>query len=310
MNMRQPPQRDRGFVLVNALIIVAALAGAAVFLLARADASRVRLEVGQTSGQLGYYLDAFEALSITLLNQDMRSGDVDHSGENWAKADYDVTLDRGNVSGEIADMQGLFNLNWLTDPNNAAAPAAFEQLLVRNGISPSTGDAIRAFMQPGGPRNRQVYAGSAPPIDPVGGALFSIMQLSDIPNLPPDDLARLNDIATVLPGDSTINVNTIPADILTGFVPQVRPAALSAMLITRTRTPFTSTDAFMSALETAAGADLSEDVNVSQFSVGSDWFEVRINAQLQGRIANRTTILRRFADPIGAVIYWHSSSYR
>ncbi len=301
---------DRGFVLVNALIIVAALAGAAVYLLARADAGRVRLETGQNSGQLGYYLDAFEALSITLLNQDMRGGDVDHRGENWAKADYNVPLDRGQVSGAITDMQGVFNLNWLTDPTNLSAPDAFDRLLVRNGISASTGNAIRAFMQPGGPRNRQIYAASIPAIDPVGGALFSVEQLADIPNLAPDELAKIKQVATVLPGDSKINVNMVPADILAGFVPQVRPAALSAMLIPRTRTPFTSVDVFMEALNIAAGEDLSEEVDASRFSVASDWFEVRINAELQGQTASRISILRRFAAPTGTVLYWHSSSYR
>lgn len=304
------PYRDRGFVLVNALIIVAALAGAAVFLLARADAGRVRLQTEQSAGQLGYYLDAFEALSVTLLNQDMQGGDVDHPGEDWAKADYNVPLDRGQVSGVITDMQGLFNLNWLTDPTNLSAPEAFDLLLARNGISPSTGDAIRAFMQPGGPRNRQIYAASRPALDPVGGALFSIEQLADIPNLAPDDLAKLKQVATVLPGDSKININMIPADILAGFVPQVRPAALSAVLITRTRVPFTSVDAFMEALNTAAGQDLSEDVDASRFSVASDWFGVRISAELQGQTASRTSVLRRFTAPTGTVIYWHSSSYR
>ena len=60
-------KQQRGFVLVNALVIVAALAAAAVFMLGRAEEARVRAEVAVEAAQLGLNLDAFETLAKVML---------------------------------------------------------------------------------------------------------------------------------------------------------------------------------------------------------------------------------------------------
>jgi len=62
----RPPCRpsdtgNGGFVLVNALVIVAALAMLATLLLVRAEGGRARLQAGLEADQLTLALDAFEA---------------------------------------------------------------------------------------------------------------------------------------------------------------------------------------------------------------------------------------------------------
>ena len=66
-------RRSGGFVLVNALVLVAALAAVAVLLLARAESARALRATGQTATQLTLYLDAFESLAITVLEADAAS---------------------------------------------------------------------------------------------------------------------------------------------------------------------------------------------------------------------------------------------
>ena len=58
---------DQGFVLVNALVLVAALAAVATLLLSRAEQGRSRLESGLVADQLNLSLDAFDALAISQL---------------------------------------------------------------------------------------------------------------------------------------------------------------------------------------------------------------------------------------------------
>ena len=169
--------RQAGFVLVNALVIVTAMAGAAVFLLSRAEGGRARLEASQTAGQLTYYLDAFDALAMTVLNSDLNTSTSDHLKEPWANTDIAVPLDRGKVAGAIADQQGLFNLNWLNDTTFDAAQSGFDALLVRAGLSPRVGDVIRDFIQPGGPENKRSFAAHSPAVLPVGGALLFLDQV-------------------------------------------------------------------------------------------------------------------------------------
>ena len=49
---------------------------------------------------------------------------------------------------------------------------------------------------------RAAYRRRSPPLDPVGGAVLTIEQLTNILNLAPRDLKRLQEAVTALPGDS------------------------------------------------------------------------------------------------------------
>lgn len=303
-------QQARGFVLVNALVLVAALASVAVFLLARADAGRTRLEAGLGAAQLTRNLEAFEALAITLLSQD--SGAVDHPGEGWARAGTDVPLERGRVGGRIADLQGRFNLNWLSDTGNSAAHAAFDRLLTRLGVSERSGALIRAALAPDGPPDPAAWQRLIPPETPVGGALLMADQLFHIPGLSPRALVRLRPFVTALPGDSALNVNTVSAEVLAAFLPGMPAATLNRLLRDRGETPFTSVDAFLitAGIPTSAtpvpGAP-PPPLEADRLSVGSDWFRAEIRASLEGQTATRSVVLHRQGVPARVTPAWRIS---
>lgn len=294
---------DRGFVLVNALVLVAAMAAVAVFLLARSEGARAHLEQGQTAAQISYYLDGFDALAITMLDRD--TGAVDHGREAWAKADYTVAVDRGQIAGNITDLQGFYNLNWLTDPSHKRARTAFDQIMTQAGIAPQSANAILAHLRPRGPGARQSYARLDPPIDPVGGALLMFEQLQDIPPLSAGDITKLRSIATVLPGDSALNINTADPQIVAAFLPELTPTLIARILSVRDRTPFTAVADFVAAVETALGETLDDNFDPARFSVGSEWFRVDSTAQLGNHTATRTSVLLREPLPVGTSVRWH-----
>lgn len=301
--------RQSGFVLVNALVIVAALAGAAVFLLARAEGGRARLQASQTAGQLTYYLDAFDALAITMLNADQMTSNHDHPGEPWANTDIAVPLDRGKVAGRIVDQQALFNLNWLIAPNFDAAQAAFDRVLQRASLSPRVGDQIKDFIQPDGPDNTRAYAALTPPRAPIGGALLMFEQIGDIPGLSPQEIDRLRVVATALPGGLPVNINTAEVEMLVDLMPDLPPNTLYQVLNTRERTPFVSMDSFINTLEDRLGEELPEGFVPSRFSVTSEWFRADITAELEGQQARRTTSLLRLGRQTGTLVHWQVSRF-
>ena len=314
-----PAGRSAGFVLVNALILVAALSAVALFMLARAEGARAHALAGQQSAQLGLYLSAFEALAITTLQADP-PGAVDHLGEAWARSDYDVTLDRGRVSGQITDLQGLFNLNWLANPDDTLAQNSFDLLAARIGLSPQAGDAIRAFLRPGGPQGAAAlaYGRTDPAVAPVGGAMVMMDQLAVVPGLERAVLIRLAEVAAVLPGDSALNINTAPAPVLASLFPTVTAVRLDQLIQVRRTRPFASVAAFLAAagLETSkTGEDNAQDatdpgqISQDRLSVGSDWFGVRIRAGLDGAEARRTAVLHRRPMPLGVRVAWRVSRY-
>lgn len=296
--------RDRGFVLVNALVLVAALAAAAVFVLARAEAGRARLVATQGAGQLDYYLDAFEVHARATLDRDGSQGGPDHPGEAWAQAAPAFDLDRGAVQGRIRDAQALFNVNWLSDSTNTSARPALDAMLQARGLPPRVAEALAQAVRPANAAARQRHAALDPPRDPVGGALFMPRQLADIPDLTAQDLARLADIVTVLPGDSRLNLNGAPADLIAGFFPQTSAGVIGPLVTRRGTTPFGSVADFVAAVEAAQGAAMPEDFDPGRLSVGSEWFLVDIEATLDGRSAARSTLLHRRALPVGTATRW------
>lgn len=308
--------KDRGFVLINALVIVAALAAVAVLLLSRAETGRARLQAGAEAEQLTLGLDAFEALTVTLLMRDANPA-VDHAGEDWARTGHDVALARGSVAGQISDLQGLFNVNWLADPENAWAGPAFDRLLTRLAVPSDVGTAIRDFVRPSGPDNRDAFLRLDPPLSPVGGSIVMVDQLQSLPGLSPRAYARLRPFLAALPGDSRLNVNTAPKNILAALLPELPGAALDRIVSQRDRDPYRSTDAFLTEVGLARPEQDAEEapettddpatIGADYVAVGSDWYRAEITARLAGRSAERVTVIHRPAPPRRPEIAWRVS---
>jgi len=292
-------QRDRGFVLVNALIIVAAMAAAAVFLAARAEDARTRRASMQETYQLRLYLDAFEAFSIRLLDQDLAEGDTDHSGEAWARADLDVPLDRGRVLGGLRDLQAGFNINWLADPSNTRAAEGFARLAATLGVPASAAEAIAAHVAPDGPGARTGYAAQNPALAPVGGAAVMAVQLTEIPGLSERNLRRLAPFISVIPAGAGLNVNAAPKPVLAAFLPELSAAQLDRVLAARARAPFGSLEAFFADTGAAFDADTRAALETGQLQVGSNWFASQARAVLGSREGARLTIYQRLGLPQG-----------
>lgn len=306
---------NRGFVLVNALVLVAALAAVSVLLLSRSEAGRARLLSGAAAEQVTLNLDGFEALATTILARDLNA--TDHKGEAWAEPVPPVDLERGQISGQIQDLQGRFNVNWLANPEDILAQQAFDRLLQTLAVSPQAGTAIRSFLQPGGPSERTQWRTQDPALDPVGGAILSVDQLKAIPSLTSRSFDRLRPYITAIPGDALLNVNTVEREVLSAFLPQLPPAALSRILAARNTRPFPSSDAFMIAVGLGAAEEEGEAVEESEpdptllsadrISVATDWFHIEASTRVNDLTASRTTVLHRRGRPPVIEVHWRQT---
>ncbi|MBA84214.1 type II secretion system minor pseudopilin GspK [Thalassobius sp. S69A] len=307
----------RGFVLVNALILVAALTTIAVLLLARAETGRAQLSQSRATAQITLNLDAFESLAIQILSQSADGG-PDHLERIWAKTAYDVPLERGRVAGRIADLQGRFNVNWLNDPENGAAQAAFDRLLDGLSVSEQDGKTLRALLQNGGPSDRGAFLRLDPPQDPVGGALLMIRQLDRMPGLSDRGRELLRPYLTALPGGSKLNPNTADPKVLAAFLPNLSAPAIDQLLAERRERPFASVQSFMVAVglatadETDSGDSETdtdpEQIRENQLEVSSEWFGLEITASVDGQHASRQVLLNRKGVPAALTVIWRLTS--
>jgi general secretion pathway protein K len=292
-------RRARGFVLLNALVLVAAFAAAAVYVLGRADRARLRQADWQGAGQMALYLDAYEALALTLLRRDQLGGAVDSRTDLWAQEGGSVAIDRGRLSGQISDLQGRFNVNWLANSEDLVAGPAFVRLVVQLGVSATVADDIAAFVSPGGPQNNAAYDRLTPAVVPLGGPLGVLDQLRRIPSLRARDYDRLRPYLAALPGDSRLNLNTSSAAVLASLLPGSNVSGLGQLLQSRRQRPFVSVEDFFARATTVVPASTLVDLDLLRFAVGSQWFRADIAVELEGRILTRQTIFQRRPLPYG-----------
>lgn len=284
MSPRAPTANSRGTVLVNALVLVAALSAVAVSLMARAERSVLRQSSTNTMAQVRLLHEAAETALRVRLDRDA-AGDTasDHGGEDWAQPIMRASVDRGQLSAGLDDLQGRFNVNWLSGPDGPAFEAALQRLADSRGVSSRAVTLITAA------------ASEGPVLDPE--------QLRALPGLRSADADRLLPLLAALPGDATLNVNTAPAALLQALLPGLDPMQADALVSEARRRPFPSVAAFMAALP----IPVAQAANAAWFGIGSDWFLLTSSVWLDGRETTRRGVLRRRPLPVGARLVYRLS---
>lgn len=300
-------KRDGGFVLLNALVLVAAMAAAAVFVVARTETGRAHLSAAQRSDQLDRYLDAFEAYAMTILMAEPQS--VTALGGDWQIDARVLDVDRGQVSGSMTDLESKLNLNWLAAGNSPQQVAIIERAIAKTGASQDVSNVVVTALSPGIPENRRAYLALNPPRDPVGGARTLPVELRDIAGLREPDITKVEMVATLAPPDSGLNVNTAPAEIIAAFFPDLSKAQVDRVIAPRDDEPFASIEAFVQRVEEVQGAALDPELDISRLTVAGVWFRVDSVASLDGYTARRTTLIERQLNGFLPRVLWRVTQF-
>ena len=286
---------DRGAILINALVILSAIAFVATGLMALASAGQARLSATAGTHQATMYASAAQTLIPDLLAADRTGGIADHPGEIWATEGYTVPIGRGSVSLSISDLQGRLNVNHLAAPDDAAR-AEFAYLFASLGLPSTLLAEVIAFLAPSGPAQPVAYLSRDLPVLPRGGPLRRIEELAEVEGMTPERLALLADYVTALPaGVQAINVNTAPAPVIEAVLARVGVGADGARVLMqdRARAPFTSVPDFRARADALLGAKALERLALERTSVGSSHFEARITALVDGVRTLRLAQYRR-----------------
>lgn len=308
--------RSRGVALVNALIIVAALAAIATVLLTRAQGVIDRLEGERNAAQAALYLDAAEALVAQVL---AGADPPHHSRQGWAQPRRDEPIDRGQVDWQVVDLQGRFNLNWLTDNAEGEdwdAAAALQRLLLALDLPADShlADALSADER----RRQTAFAGTAQAPPPL--PLVLVRQLKGLPGLDAENWRLLAPHLTALPANSALNVNSALRPVLNAVLPMLDENALDAIEARRRERPFRDNEDFTAWVEETLDIVLipeggegeeatDETVVLPPLTGDSDWFEARLQARLDSLALRRTVVLHRDRPGAAARIHlaWHES---
>lgn len=289
----------RGVALVQALIVVAALAALSAAALVVATRGTARLTLAMDAAQARAYLDAAQDQARAELAVALAGGPALGPATAW-DAPRDVPIDRGRVAWRVHDLQGRFNLTWLADEGEWGdqARAAFARLASDAGLPAGlTGRLIRALGPDEISRASAFGAARAPDLPlRVPQALQSVPTAADGG---PAALAPLWPLVTVLPAQARWNPLTAPMPVLQALIPGLSPAAWAAFEAERASGAMTPAEAvyFWAAEYWPEAAQAT----LAALPLGAEaaWIGLDLSAQLDGVRLRRSLVLAVGTGPDG-----------
>lgn len=268
-------QRFRGVALLTAMLITA-LTGSLAAGLAWDNALDVRRTTVLLFHEQGMQVAlGAESWIRIILRDDFFESQTDHLGELWASELPGLPVDNGSVQGavlgNIADLQGRFNVNTLIDQNGKVDPdalAQFERLLVILGLDERFGglaaDWIDADQNAGFPNGAEdsIYTSLNPPYRTFNRYLVNVSELAALEGMDKASFDILLPHITALPGRTAINVNTATAAVLKSLDPSIDDATAESLISDREEGGFADyAQTFSPYLNTPGAIDQITDVS-------------------------------------------------
>ena len=239
-------RNERGAALVTVLLAVTLLTVAVVEFTYSAQVDHHLTHNGLKMLQATYLARSGINLAMLVLKNDTKDSAIDSLGDDWARALPPLPAGEGVVLVRVSDEQGKLNLNALRTTNgtiNGRWREVAERVFELRGLDPGLLDPLLDwldsddFPEPRG-AEKSHYLSLTPPYTPRNGFLFTLGELGQVESFTPALRARLDEVVTVLPGNTTkINVNTAPIEVLAALFPSVDQETLEQFLRSRVDTP-------------------------------------------------------------------------
>jgi general secretion pathway protein K len=198
---------------------------------------------------------------------------IDYAGEVWATHVPPTPVEEGEVSGEIQDLSGHFNLNRLAS-NGVADPdqvAAYERLLTLLGVTDARARdlaaALLGWLGAGNAGEVDWYAAQMPPRLPAKALLIDVDELALVRGYDPALVALLRPFVAALPKPAGLNVNTARAEVLAALLPRLGLDSARMIAVQQQGAPFKDLADFRVRL-----ANSSNSVSDANFAVSSRYF--------------------------------------
>lgn len=251
-NPSQPPSRSRGAALIAALMTVT-LATLLATQLITAQGEAIQNLIGRRDlAQARWLARGAADWARAILTEDARTSQIDHAGESWAirvppipiKSGDSQDIAEGELSGEIVELDGRFNLNRLVPLGSADQPevGVFVRLLQSLGVSAAEADRLTQAVVDAVDGNAETREGAAElayyGVVFDNQPLLGVGSLLGVPGFTPALVARLQPFVSALPQRVPLNLNTAPAEVLAAELPTLGLPAAQRAVADRERAPF------------------------------------------------------------------------
>jgi general secretion pathway protein K len=185
-----------------------------------------------------------------MLSEDAANGNVKFQSMLLSGTLPAVPVETGQAAVKLVDLQARFNLNNLVAGAKASAPdlAIFQRLLGSLGLSPDLANAVVDWIDadgeptlPGGAEDAD-YLALTPPYRAANQSLQDVDELIRIKGFDAEALAKLRPYVTALPAPTPINLNSVSAQVLAAYLPNLPLFEAQALVASRAERPFKGLD--------------------------------------------------------------------
>ncbi|MBU2863286.1 type II secretion system minor pseudopilin GspK [Reinekea forsetii] len=285
---------QRGIALLQVLLIFALLSIVAVNLQL---GQRLNIERAQQSlfySQATTLLDSAEAIAKVGLTLDAQNSKTDHLYELWNVSEgiFPLTEPKGILETELNDLQGRFNLNWMSmqSANREGALIAFKRLLSLVGANAEIADELNMWFDQDSGAD-YFYLDKIPTYAPSYYPLADISELRLLNAIDVEQYDKLAPYISALPPESALNVNTAPIEVLQSIATFIDQDTANQMVTDRGESGFKNVDDFKKYPVFTINQDKS--LNISELSVSSQWFELYTSVTIEDRTLTQQSLLSR-----------------
>lgn len=299
------PRGQQGLALITAMLVVATVTTAAVYLSFGQQVWLRQVENLREAAQADAIAQGFVDVAANAL-----ALPEDEFKKAWAARPKVFTFEEGPFQGAsvrvwIDDAQGRFNLNNLLREGKASAGdlRVLQRLLQAQALPAGLADSLIDWMdaddlpRPAGAEDN-VYTRQAKPYRAANQRLHSVDELRLVHGFDPAAVERLRPLVTVLPQATDVNANAAPAPVLSALFPGMPANEAEQIVAEREKAPFTGKD---QVLARAQGRQPDSGVEVK-----SRYFEVRLETRF-GRV-QRTAQALLVREGNGVEIIWRSAN--
>jgi general secretion pathway protein K len=302
-------RRQQGVAIIIVILIVALATAMAAYISQQQSLWQRQVEAEFDRAQARRLNIAGINWARAVLAEDARRSSSDHAGEMWALRLPAMPVEGGEIIGVIEDRQGLLNLNNLVR-NGSSSPADVKQLQRLLGSLGLPGDLAWALADwidsdneahAGGGAEDGYYLGLASPYRCANRALTELGELVQIKGFDSVTIERLRPYVSVLPGETRINVNFAPAEVLAAVIENLTLADARQLVQQRQGNPFKSMEDFRQRLP-HHGIQLVD----TDLSVSSQFFWVTGRARVGAAQITTQALLQRTISGTWPNLIWQS----
>jgi general secretion pathway protein K len=297
--------QESGVALLTALLVVALASIAAAQIFSRQVLDVRRTENLLNAEQAWLHVLGAEDWARQILHRDSKDSQRDHLAEPWALKLPPTPVDGGQISGELEDLQGRFNLNHLLDDEGKpreADLAAFQRLLEILELPAQISDALLDWIDPDQLPQLQGAEDATYQHQGYRAAnrrLLNVSELRSLVGMTPEAYQTLAEHVSALPERTPINLNTVKAPVLAAFLGTLSLRQVDNILEERPDEGYEGVANFLQHPDLAG-----LEIDPQAFGVTSRYFLLRARADIGIASTPLSSVLKRRGT--GVTVLWRS----